>query len=200
MKKGFTIIELIIVISIIALLATLGLSTYTSVQEDARNSKRKADLKELQKSLEIYKQENGAYPDTRTAGGTREWYGLCNPNPWGPDDLDIEGPNAYIPGLTPDYIDRLPADPRDNLANSSSIRPGCSTNANSNCYLYMSDGVNYKLLAHCTPEGQLTEEDPFFDPCRPTYSWQVSSSAIARGTFSGNMNCTPGVNCCTSGW
>lgn len=192
-SKAFTIIELIVVISIIAMLSVLGLSTYSSVQVDARNAKRKEDLKEIQKALEIYKNENGSYPST-IVGSSRQWYGLCNPNPWGPDDLTVDGADQYIPGLSPDYMQQLPKDPRDNTTNSSSARTQCQTNPNENCYLYSSDGVDFKLLAHCSPEGTLSSDDPFYDPCRASYAWQVSSSSTVRGT--------KGVTCnwSTTGW
>ena len=79
MKKAFTLIELVIVIAIIALLSTLGLSTYNSVQQDARNAKRKADLKEMQKALQIYRQEKGSYPSTvGRAGCSSGWWSVCN--------------------------------------------------------------------------------------------------------------------------
>ncbi len=197
MKKAFTLIELIIVISIVAILSLLGLSTYSTVQEDARNSVRKSDLKELQKALEVFKNEKGYYPDTKDAGGNTKWYGLCDPNPWSGGVVSTDtGATGYIPDLAPDYIQRLPRDPRDNTPNSSSVNSGCQSNGNHNCYLYRSDGANFKLLAHCAPEGEMKTDDPFFDPCRPTWAWQVSSSSTVRGT----LNAT-GTGCVSgSGW
>ena len=193
MNKAFTLVELIVVISIVALLSMLGLSTYSTVQEDARNSVRKSDLKEMQKALEIYKNERGEYPNTKNAGGNPQWYGMCN-HPWGKGNLSDTGAGGFIPDLAPNYMQRLPADPRSSIANSSSASSGCQTNAEYNCYLYKSDGVDYKLLAHCTPESEMQTTDPFFDPCRPTWAWQVSSSSLRRGVLNG-----AGTGCVSGG-
>ncbi len=127
-NAGFTLIELIIVISIVALLSTIGITTYSSVQVDARNSRRKSDLRELQTALEAYKTKNNyRYPST-LIGGNRYWFGTCNK--WnGGFIADDSGPDGYIPNLAPDYIPKLPRDPRE-LKSSATC-----AETNSNCYL-----------------------------------------------------------------
>ncbi len=59
---GFTLIELMIVIVIIAILATIGLVMYTNVQRSARDSKRIQDINAIQNALEQYRAFNGSYP------------------------------------------------------------------------------------------------------------------------------------------
>ncbi len=61
-QKGFTIIELLIVIAIIAILATIVLVTYNGAQAKARDSKRVSDINSIQTKLEEYYNENGSYP------------------------------------------------------------------------------------------------------------------------------------------
>lgn len=61
-KKGFTLIELLIVIAIIGLLATLAIVSLTTAQQKARDTKRVADLKQLQNAVELYYSENSEYP------------------------------------------------------------------------------------------------------------------------------------------
>lgn len=74
MRKGFTLIELLIVIAIIALLATLAIVSLTTAQQKARDTKRLADVKQLQNAIELFFSEDttGQYPDpaTWTALGT----------------------------------------------------------------------------------------------------------------------------------
>jgi len=61
MKKGFTLLELIVVIIIIGILATLGLTQYTSVVEKGRSAEAKGVLGEVRTIEVAYNQENGAY-------------------------------------------------------------------------------------------------------------------------------------------
>ncbi len=71
-KKGFTLIELLVVIAILGLLAAVGLNSFRTSQLKARDSKRKSDLSQIQKSLEMYYNDHGQYPTVGDypAGGT----------------------------------------------------------------------------------------------------------------------------------
>lgn len=61
---GFTLIELIVVIGIISVMAAAALATLNPFAQfqKANDSKRKADLSQIQKALESYYQDNGTYP------------------------------------------------------------------------------------------------------------------------------------------
>jgi prepilin-type N-terminal cleavage/methylation domain-containing protein len=61
-SKGFTIVELLIVIVVIGILATLVIVTFTGIQQKARDSKRKTDIGAVQASLESYYSSNNTYP------------------------------------------------------------------------------------------------------------------------------------------
>lgn len=61
-KKGFTLIELLVVIAIIGLLSTLAVVALTSARTKARDSKRVADMKQVQTAMELYYSTNVAYP------------------------------------------------------------------------------------------------------------------------------------------
>jgi len=61
MKKGFTLLELIVVIIIIGILATLGLTQYTSVVEKGRSAEARGILGEIRTVEIAYNQENGAW-------------------------------------------------------------------------------------------------------------------------------------------
>ena len=65
MKKlrGFTLIEMLVVISLIGILAALALVSFTSSQKQARDVMRKSDLKQYQTVLESYaNMASGFYP------------------------------------------------------------------------------------------------------------------------------------------
>lgn len=61
-KKGFTIVELLIVIVVIGILALLVVTTYGGIQAKARNSKRSADVAAVQTQLEAFFSQSGYYP------------------------------------------------------------------------------------------------------------------------------------------
>lgn len=66
---GFTVVELIIVIVIVAILATLTSVAYRKTQENARNETRKTDAVMLAAALEEYRAEYGSYPVCSGLGG-----------------------------------------------------------------------------------------------------------------------------------
>src|ERR1035437_3802280 len=68
-NKGFTIVELLIVIVVIGILALLVITTYSGIQAKARNSKRQSDIKSLQTQLEAYFSQNGYYPSRTDLNG-----------------------------------------------------------------------------------------------------------------------------------
>jgi type II secretion system protein G len=60
--KGFTLIELLVVIAIIGLLASVVLVSLNSTRKKARDTKRLADINQIQKALALYYDANGQYP------------------------------------------------------------------------------------------------------------------------------------------
>jgi prepilin-type N-terminal cleavage/methylation domain-containing protein len=64
MKKGFTLIELIVVITIIAILTVVGVVSYGGVNKKSRDSRRMADLEKYRVALEMARQVGGTYPAT----------------------------------------------------------------------------------------------------------------------------------------
>lgn len=82
-KKGFTLIEMLIVITIIAVLASLILVGMGGARAKTRDSRRIADLHNVMNALELYYSLNGAYPegDYNSAAGWETFSGILT----GPD-------------------------------------------------------------------------------------------------------------------
>lgn len=72
-SKGFTIIELLIVIVVIAILAAITIVAFNGVQQRAENTKTHQAVTQFSKALILYTQQNGAYPTPVLPGG---WYCL----------------------------------------------------------------------------------------------------------------------------
>jgi len=63
MNKGFTLVELIVVVTIIMVITVVGVVSFVGVNKRSRDSRRVADLEKIRIALEIYRQENGSYPE-----------------------------------------------------------------------------------------------------------------------------------------
>ncbi len=100
---GFSLIELMVVVSIIVILSAIGIVNYNAVAEKGRDSRRKADLEQIRGALELYRVDEGSYPPILYTGS-------CNSSA-------ITGPTS---GLT--YMQKVPCDPKEN-AEYSYLRP-----------------------------------------------------------------------------
>lgn len=61
LKKGFTLIEMLIVVVIIGILAAALIPRLQGIQGRARDTKRKADLSQIGTAAAVYKSDNGSY-------------------------------------------------------------------------------------------------------------------------------------------
>lgn len=69
--RGFTIVELLIVIVVIGILAAITIVAYNGVQNRATDTRRKSDITSIQKALEYYATaNNGQYPPSNNGSTT----------------------------------------------------------------------------------------------------------------------------------
>jgi len=98
---GFTLIELLVVIAIIAVLISIGLASYTRAQRSARDTQRKADLRNVAGALEQFYADYNRYPDS---GSGEINDASCSTNPkW-------DGTGSFSCGGRV-YLAQLPDDP-----------------------------------------------------------------------------------------
>ena len=98
MKRGFTLIELLVVVAIIGVLATIVMSSVTSLREKARVSNLTQELHQLQTALEVYYVDNGHYPPLDDDPGDQAFIG---------GSLNLSNPTyfAYFNSHMEEYID-----------------------------------------------------------------------------------------------
>lgn len=168
-KKAFTLIELLIVISIIGILSVSLLPSILSAPGAARDVIRKKALIEMQAALERYYDDRGEYPITT---GT-EWWAINAQY----GSHTTSGSNGYIPNLAPDYIKELPLDPSGKKGSTS---VGLCNDNTWSTYYYQSDGTYYKILNCCAYEGQYpVSGEQFYDGNRA--DWAISVCGGASG-------------------
>lgn len=168
-ESGFTLIELLVVLAIVGMLAALAMTALGSTRAKSRDTKRKGDLLNLQKGLELYFTSNNAYPSTSGV-----WRAVANKDC--PDNtITTTGATGYIPNFAPTYVGVLPTDPRPSSGTCSG-------------YNYRSDGTNFKLISNAVsglggPENAVSSGQPFYDPARPGTAYMVTSSGSATSAW-----------------
>jgi len=90
-KKGFTLIEIMVVVVIIAVLTVVGMVSYASINKNSRDAKRKSDIEQIRSALEMYRTDIGYYPTSSNA--------------W----IDTAALNDYL--VVGGYISAIPTDP-----------------------------------------------------------------------------------------
>ncbi|HEX8923752.1 MAG TPA: type II secretion system protein GspG [Patescibacteria group bacterium] len=96
MNKGFSLIELIVVMTIVIVMTALGMVSYSSTTQKSRDGRRQSDLAKIQIALEMYRQQKNAYPATGTWSSDLTSGGYLNQVP-----TDPKGGNyVYVQGAS----------------------------------------------------------------------------------------------------
>ncbi|MBI4085371.1 MAG: type II secretion system protein [Candidatus Liptonbacteria bacterium] len=94
MKKGFTLIEILIVVAIIAVLASIVLIGFGPAQRQGRDARRISDLRQSQNALELYYSKCGYYPGTAQA--TYPCGARASVNTWSGVQAALTGSNIGV--------------------------------------------------------------------------------------------------------
>lgn len=113
--SGFTIVELLIVIVVIAILAAVTIVAFNGIRTRAENAKTLSGIDQYAKALQVYKADNGKYPLT---GGTFQ-YGCVSESDYcakvgGPNGADCasigaSGVNTTLNGAIKTVTGTIPA-------------------------------------------------------------------------------------------
>ncbi len=106
-QEGFTLIEIMVVILILGLLATLVVQSLRGATDKAKRTKAMADIAELKTALDRYYIDMGSYPTSDQGLAA-----LVNPGGQGGTQVSSSGGSAG--GSDDSYIQRIPNDPWGN--------------------------------------------------------------------------------------
>lgn len=106
-QRGFTLMELLVVIVILGILVTLGGASFIGSQKKGRDGRRKADLRNIAVALEQYYSDKGQYPGDN--GNSGKIY-ACDPSgtsvcEWGATFSQVVSSRTVV------YMLKLPDDP-----------------------------------------------------------------------------------------
>jgi len=135
-SKGFTIIELMIVIIVIGVLGWLVVSTYGGIQSQSRNAIRKSDIIAIQYKIEKFFQKNGYYPSFKNLNSTT-W---VNTNMDSLSEKTMIDPSSN--STTPTLVDSA-----NGVAKEYAYYPTDSSGSSANCEANDTTCAKYTLKA-----------------------------------------------------
>ncbi len=155
-NRAFTLIELLVVIAIIGLLATVVTTSLSKARSKALDTKRIAEVRELQKAIEMYYDDHGSYPCTNSGDPTTLYI-----------DKNVAASSCLRRDLVPEYISQLPIDPK--FGDDTTKQWGYQYNysvAGPKAYLIRTTLAmdNYELTSN-NPASTTTCDDPNLEKC-----------------------------------
>lgn len=165
--RGFTLIELLVVVSIIGILASIALASLYTARLRARDAQRVSDMKEMQKAIELYFAQYKQFPRTDIGNSVAPRSECAQ---WGGHTAaQVIYDTGHARGIYPEYITSMPTDPGMNAA------------ANTNCYVYRSNGIDYKIIAMNLTNADIGLYPAFIDPRRNQgQPWDTSSTCTGE--------------------
>ena len=102
-KKGFTLVELLIVISIIAIIAGIILGSMAEARAKGRDASKIRSMGEIQKALSLYYLQNGGYPESSNVVNGMQSLVTAGFIPSFPSEIRYLGTGVSVGGVCSGY-------------------------------------------------------------------------------------------------
>lgn len=183
-QSGFTIIELLIVIVVIAILASITVIAYNGFQQRANNTARIAAAKEWYEIFDIYLARNGQYPAETYNRHFCLAYGYPTDLDTNPDEDCYVGTNVKHPSDTPlnalkTVTSTFPNYPTQKLTAQNTQVVGISMRSHDSL-----NAQTYYRMLHYWLEG--TNQDCVLRPVAKSVSSGVWTTGASTDTYTSN--------------
>lgn len=172
---GFTLTELLVVVSVIFVLSSVLYVNFNDARAQSRDAQRKADLRNIQNALELFKNKYGRYPGgcnpPSATLGDNNWsghsgvYACPSGGPYITEAVDREGVTRSFS----EFMPVLPKDPKLNVVNSGYV------------YTVNAEGSVYKIMALDTVEAENVNDSNPFARCQNLSDSTSQCAAVASG-------------------
>lgn len=153
--RAFTLIELLIVIAIIAILATIVLVNVSGVKTKARDAVRMADIDQVSKSLQMYELDHGGYPNPVTDDSCWVSLGVT---------VNCGSGTANLDALMQPYLSHPPSDPQSGKGKEYQLN-------------FSSGGKHYFLIAEMENESYVNCSNK----CFLRYDYPMTANTCSSG-------------------
>jgi len=145
-RKGFTLVELLLVVSILGILAALVLPSFQGNVAEAKESAAKSNLATMRTQIELYKLQHNGYPPGYVGGAGTDDAGTVGMQFTGTTRSDgLPSPSTVptSPFLYGPYLKKIPPNPFNDKSD----------------LLVLADGASFSASADGTSSGWLYRKD-----------------------------------------
>ncbi len=133
MRKSFSLVEILVVVTIISLLASIAAVSYSRFVKQSKDARRKSDVEQIRAAIELYRNFKGTYPSPAAAPGML----------FGSGSIDD---STVVPTIS--YMSKIPTDPMPATYNYYFTSPGPAYQDYTLC-AYVEGGDTTSISASC---------------------------------------------------
>ena len=175
-NRAFTIVEVVVVISVVAILSSLAVITFNSIRQDTRDATRQGNATIISEALEKYYEKNGEYPSVASIANDLSG----NTGTAVASKLSIPAASLVMPNMPNNATNGIirGSEPYNNYiayeAVSADNDPSCQNSANGGC-----DQFTLRYMEEATEEVKVIESRHSSRPATARLDLELSVTSIS---------------------